>query len=325
MPKKVIETNKDGLICVGGQMVYVKNSTLSKKDIEFHYKELFFNKFLNRFKFTGLHYQQINWIMRKFWEIGSVGAFIREDWDIIKDDKFYKNHPEDQIVFAPWVMNDRYNIYDYPIKCTFVNTRAVNFIPTHSFRIDEDACIGYIQRNKKGVYSSIQTLVKQIVDIEMTIRTNLKTQKMPWLIGVSPENESKMKKFVDNLNADDPELFYDIEDIKNAKSLVSGAPYTLDKLYMLLKARVNDVLTILGVNNVGTLEKKEHLVTNEVDANNEEIEASGSQYLDCMKEFFDRIKTFLGYEISVEENEEPMEEYQETFEESETEEDIPND
>ena len=325
MSKKVIETNRDGLVCIDGSVVSTKKSKLIRSQIEFHYKGLFFNKFLNRFKFTGLHYQQIAYMMRKFWDLGSVGVFIREDWEYIKDDEFYKNHPEDRLVIAPWVMNDRYNIYDFPIACTFINTRGVSYIPTHPFRIDETACIGYIQRNKKGVYSSIQNLIKQIVDIEMTIRTNLKTQKMPWLIGVSPENEKKMKKFLDNLEADEPALFYDIEDIKNAKSLISGAPYTLDKLYMLLKARVNDVLTILGVNNVGTLEKKEHLIGDEVNANNQEIETSGGQYLDCMKEFFDRIKKFLGYEISVEENEPEMEEYEETFEGKKTEEDIPND
>lgn len=309
--KKVIEKNHDGLIDVNGEIVSKKGSQFTRRKIRFYYIEKFFNKFLSKYTFKGLSYQQVAYMMRKFWDAnyGTIGCFMRTDWDVIKDDPYFKKHPEEQIVFAPWVMNDRYNIYDFPTKLTFINTRAVAFIPYTPFTIDEDAVIGYIQRNKKGVFSSIELKVEQLVDIELTIRTNLKTQKMPWLIGVSPENESKMKKFSTNLNADEPELFYDIEDIKNAKALVSGAPYTLDKLYNLKQAVENEILTLLGVNNVGSLEKKEHLVTNEVDANNQDIKQSGNQYLECMKEFFARIKDVLGYEISVEEVEMPQEEY----------------
>lgn len=295
--KKTFKHNRDGMILVDvdGNNVEVSKSAVTRKELYFYYNQKYFNKFLNKFKFEGLTYQQINYIMRKFWNDGTIGAFIRQDWDIIKNDKFYKKHPEEQIVFAPWTMNDRYNIYDFPIELRFINTRAVSFIPVTPFRIDEDAVIGYIQRNKKSVFSSIKVKIAQLVDIEMTIRTNLKTQKYPWIIGVTPEDKNKIENIFDKVDEDNPYIVAGLDDLKNSKALVSEAPYTLDKLYNLKNAIDGEILTMLSVNNIGMLEKKEHAIVDEVNANNQEIEESGESFLDCLQEFFGRINDVLGY------------------------------
>ena len=258
--KAIITKNKDGMIVIdeNGNQIQVSQNLVTRKKILFHYNEKFFNKFFNKYapRIKGLSYQQINFILRKFWSEGTIGCFLRSDWKVIKDNTFYKNHPEEEIVFAPWVMYDRYNIYDYPIALTFINTRAVSFIPTTSFTIDENAVIGYIQRNKKSVFSSIEVKIAQLVDIEMTIRTNLKTQKYPWVIGVSPEDKEKLKNLFSQMEEDNPYIVAGFDDLKNSKAIVSGAPYTLDKLYQLKQAIENEILTILGVNNIGMLETK---------------------------------------------------------------------
>ena len=303
--KKTYERNKDGLIVLdNGEMVDVSNPELLRKAFLFHYNEKFFNKFLNKFSFKGLSYQQVNWIMRKFWAVGQVGCFIRDDWKILEKDEYYQKHPEDKIVFAPWVWNDLINIYDFPTKLTFVNTRGVSFIPTRAFTIDKDAVIGYIQRNKKSVLSTIKVKIAQLVDIEMTLHTNQKTQKYPWIVAVSPEDEKQVEKLFDNIDNDNPYLFASLGDnMKNAKALVSGAPYILDKLYNLKQAIENEILTLLGVNNIGMLEKKEHSIVDEVNANNQEIKESGDHYFDMLTEFFERVKDVLGYEVEVTMNE----------------------
>ena len=305
--KAIVTKNKDGMIVIdeNGNQISVSKSLVTRKEIKFHYEEKFYNKFFNKYapRIKGLSYQQINFILRKFYADGTIGCFLREDWNIIKDDKFYKKHPEEEIVFAPWVMYDRYNIYDFPIALTFINTRAVAFIPTTPFTIDEDAVIGYIQRNKKSVLSSIKVKINQLVDIEMTIRTNLKTQKYPWIIGVSPEDKEKLKNLFDKLDDDNPYIVAGVDDLKNSKAIVSGAPYTLDKLYQLKQAIENEILTILGVNNIGMLEKKEHAIVDEVNANNQEIAESGAQFDDCLKEFFGRIKDVLNKEVTLKEEE----------------------
>ena len=312
--KAIIQKNKDGMIVIDekGNQIVVSTNLVTRNKILFHYKEKFFNKFFNKYapRIKGLTYQQINYMLRKFYADGTVGCFLREDWKFISKDSYYQKHPEEELVLAPWTLFDKINIYDYPNKCTFVNTKAVSFIPTSAFTIDEDAVIGYIQRNKKSVLSSIEVKIGQLVDIEMTIRTNLKTQKYPWMIGVSPEDKEKLKNIFNQLDEDNPYLVVGFDDLKNTKAVVSGAPYTLDKLYQLKQAIENEILTILGVNNIGILEKKEHAIEDEVNANNQEIRESGAQYDDCLKEFFARIKDVLGKEVTLEE-----EEYEEVIEE----------
>ena len=326
--KALITKNKDGLIVVdeNGNQFYVSENLVTRKKILFHYTEKFFNKFFNKYapRIKGLSYQQVNFILRKFYAQGTIGCFLRSDWNVIKDDPYYKNHPEEEIVFAPWVMFDKYNIYDFPIQLTFINTRAVNFIPTSAFTIDEDAVIGYIQRNKKSVFSSIEVKIAQLVDIEMTIRTNLKTQKYPWIIGVSPEDKEKLKNIFGQLEEDNPYIVAGFDDLKNSKAIVSGAPYTLDKLYQLKQAIENEILTILGVNNIGMLEKKEHAIVDEVNANNQEIKESGDQFDDMLKEFFDRIKQVLNKDIYLEEEKEEIAQ-EEAEEQVQEEEEIIND
>ena len=315
--KTTITKNKDGLVVLDdGTSVSVSGNLYTRKQILFYYNNLFFNKFMNKFEFEGISYQQVNYIMKKFWFTGTIGCFMRKGWKYLSEDSWFSKHPEDAIVFAPWVMNDKYNIYDYPTKCTFVNTRGVKFIPTSPFTIDDDAVIGYIQRNKLSVFESIKVKILQIVDIEMTMRTNLKSQKYPWLFSVSPEDDKVMKNLVDNLDDDNPYLYAALNDAKNAKSLVSGAPFTLDKLQNLLQVKINDVLTYLGVNNVGILEKKEHTIVDEVNANNQEIKESGDQFEDALQEFCKRVNDVLKYPaLKVK-----MKEYQEEFtEELETE------
>lgn len=305
--KGIITKNKAGMIILdeNGNQIVVSKSLVTRNAIKFHYQEKFFNKFFNKYAshIKGLNYQQINYMLRKFYSEGTIGCFLRKDWDIVKDDEYYKKYPELEIVIAPWVLFDKINIYDYPNKCTFVNTKAVSYIPITPFTIDEECVIGYIQRNKKSVLSSIDVKINQLVDIEMTIRTNLKTQKYPWLIGVTPEDKDKLNNIFNKLDEDNPYIVAGIDDLKNSKALVSNAPYILDKLYQLKQAIENEILTILGINNIGMLEKKEHTIVDEVNANNQEIRESGEQFDDCLNEFFDRINKVLNKNIYLEKEE----------------------
>ena len=66
-----------------------------------------------------------------------------------------------------------------------------------------------------------------------------------------------------------------------------------------LESLENEVLTYLGVNNLGTSEKKEHLITAEVNSNNELISQSGENFLSMMEDFCERIKKVLDIDISV--------------------------
>ena len=267
------------------------NAVDVRKAFMFFYVEKFYNKFYSMFEFDGLNYQQINYLIRKFWSTGTLACFRQEYTDGIDD--------SDVIVFAPWVFANKYNVYGFPTDILLINERAVSFIPTSEQRVDEDAVIGWIQPNHKSVYSMIEPKIKELVDIEMTMRTNMKASKTPWIFGISPENENAVKKLAENLEADNPNIFIPLEAVEKTKTLSSGSGFIVDKLEQQRQKIENDILTILGCNNVGIAEKKEHLIVDEINANNEQIDSYANMYLTYLKEFFERIAIVLGYQVNV--------------------------
>ena len=272
-----------------------KSSTEVRRLFEFFYNQKFYNKWMNKFKFDGLNYQQIDYIMKKFWGEGTISCS--------KPDGIPNNlgidMKEDSIIFTPYAPQNVFNIYDYPTQAIRINTRGVSFISARPLDIDKEIVIGYCQKNKKSIYSSIECKLKELVDLEMTIRTNIKTQKSPYVAVTTPENKSAVEDLMDGLENDDPILFTTLEESEKAKALVSGVPYTIDKLEQMRQKIEDDILTILGCQNVGIAEKKEHLLVDEVNANNQNISESSDDFLDMVSEFFDRVDKVLGYKVTV--------------------------
>ena len=270
-------------------------SVVTRKEIYNFYINKYYNLYMNAYKWSGIDYQAVNFIMTRFWADGSVACFKMDGTEGSKE------YPEGQPVFTPYAPT-KYNIYNFATFVTLINLRGVKFIPTRVMKVDKDVVLGWTQRNKKSVFFIVDHIVRKIVDVEMTIRTNLKAHKTPWLISVSPEDEAKVKTLYNNIDKDDSQLFVDLEDIQNAKALVSGAPYIIDKLYAYKNALENELKEYLGITNLGNQEKKEHLITSEVDANSEITEASGDCFYDVLVEFTKRIKEVLGITINVELN-----------------------
>lgn len=268
---------------------------IDRVSVEQAYLDKYYNLFMNSLKWEGIDDQQIDYIMRKFWSVGTVAAFI------VKGTTGSKDYPNGMIAFAPYAPN-RYNIYDYPIEVTLVNTRGVDFIPLKAQKVNETVVIGFAQRNKKGIRNLVNYYIRKIVNIEMTIQINLIAQKCPWLIGSTPESSSKMEEFWRNLLSDNPKLFATLDEVEKAKALVSGAPYTIDKLYNYKIATENELREYLGLGNLGVSEKKEHLITAEVESNDDITDRSSECILNPLQEFCDRINDYLSYNISVEWN-----------------------
>ena len=89
-----------------------------------------------------------------------------------------------------------------------------------------------------------------------------------------------------------------MEDIKNIQLLITGQQYIIDKLYAYKQAVENELLTYLGIDNLGTMQKKEHFVVDEVNSNNDLINDFSDSFIDSMKSFCERVRTFLGFEMN---------------------------
>ncbi len=282
--------------------------------ILFYYRDKFFNKFLNKFDFGNLDYQQKHYLLKKFWSknCGKLAFFI------IKGTQG-EQYPNGMLGICPYTFAGVYNMFDFQTKCMLIDTHATGVIPTTEQEVDKDVVLGWITRNQKGVEALIETKLEEVVDIEMTIRCNLRAHKMPWVFGVTPENKSKIDKLIQSIDDDDPYLTMSLEDVKNMQVFNTGAPFIIDKLEVKRQQVEDEINTILGFNSVGIMEKKEHLTTGEVDMNAEASNASNDIYMDCLTELNERIKKVLNYDMQPMLNK-PIEEYTEGEDEDEDEE-----
>lgn len=249
----------------------------------------YFNIYMNRYDIKGVDYEQKQYILKKFWSDGKIATFPLKGTDT-------KEHPQGLLVFCPFapVM---YNLYDEPIKVNLVNTRGVSFIPASMQEVNKDVVLIYAQRNRKPVYFIVEYFAKKIALVESAIQMNLLAQKCPWLLATSPDNKEKMLNFYGDLLDDTNGLFIDAKTIDEIKPLITGAPYTIDKLYSHKCSLENELREALGLDNLGVQEKKEHLITTEVQANNQVVEVSSDIFLDTMQEGGLMVKKLFDYPL----------------------------
>ena len=273
-----------------------------KDRIRFFYVEKFFNKWMSKYEFPELNYQQKHYIMKKFWSVGNVACSNISSGDKLLAGLMASGEidmKENKIIFTPWAFAERYNIYDFPTHATLINTRGVKFITPRILEIDKEVVIIYAQKNHKSIWSSIECKVEEIIDLEMKKRTALKAQSQAWFFAFSPEDFKIAKALQESLDNDEPYMFGAFNDPDRIKGISSGAPYIVDKIQQQIDGRVNEVLTMLGVNNIGIDEKKEHLVVDEINANNEDIEQQSISFKSEIEDGFDRVDKVLGTKVNV--------------------------
>lgn len=300
---------KKGLVLRGNE-----EGAMTREMIVQYYRNKYFNLWMTRYKWDGLDEQQTNYIMRRFWSPeGTVAAFR------IKGTEGLEGMPDIALGFAPYAPS-RWNIYDFPISALLINKRGVRFIPATEQIIGTDIVIGFCQSNHKGIFPMVDSFVQKIAEAEMALAMNIEAAKMPWLIATTPETEEKMRQLFNKIRKGDPALYLSSDEIDKIKVLNNGATYIVDKLYQYIQAQETALREFLGFDNTGVMEKKEHLITSEVDSNNDVTDQSSDSFLTCMKEFAQQITDVLGVSVSVSLNEEKPPEEQ-TNEEQEVQED----
>ena len=269
-----------------------------RKKIEFFYNEKYFNKWMSKYEFPKLNYQQIHYIMKKFWCDGSIACsnIVKADSklaELMTDGLI--DMKENKIIFTPWAFANRYNIYDFPTHIRLINTRGVKFITPKELELDQEAVLIYAQKNHKSVFSTIEAKLMEIVDLEMKKRVALKCQSQAWMFAFAPEDFEQAKVLQEQIEADSPYMFVPFQEVDKVKALTSGAPYIVDKIQAQIDKINNEILTMLGVNNIGIGEKKEHLIVDEVNANNEDIEQQSYSFTSEIEDGFKRVEKVLGF------------------------------
>ena len=168
--------------------------------------------------------------------------------------------------------SDKLNVYQLPEK---VQAWSVGY--TKQFDFDE---VVLIMNNDlmRPTRSSIELFAYRLYETERTIDVNLKAQKTPVLLEGDKKTMLTLKNAYMQYDGNIPFIFgsktFELGSKINA--VKTDAPYLIDKLELHKHEIWNECLTFLGIDNANT-DKKERLITDEVESNNEIIK----YYLNC--------------------------------------------
>ena len=154
--------------------------------------------------------------------------------------------------------------------------------------------------------------IKLLYDLEFlfecdnTHKQNLKAQRQPLIVEIEEDEKKSASTFINSLDKDVivTRKRYNLGGKRatdrpyETKAFESGRQFQGDQLASDYRYFENRILTRLGYNNEN-VEKKERLLVDEINSNNEVVDSFYTTRIECEKEAFDKINKMWGYNIKV--------------------------
>ena len=186
---------------------------------------------------------------------------------------------------------------NYKGRFTEWNLQTPNNAYSETFN-DEDIVI--IRNNIDEIPTSLicEPYIKTMYEIERSRDTNIIQQKTPKIIKCAEEQKRTIEIMFEQVNENKPLILTGKElGFDNADILDITSPFVADKLRIEESATWLDLISVLGINNANT-DKKERLIQDEVNANNQMLEYATMGFLDCRqkaaKEFNEKFYKYYG-------------------------------
>lgn len=189
-------------------------------------------------------------------------------------------------------LSPNYNIYDFESLKKELNAKKDEFV--------------YIRNDNLavGFYPLINQTCTLLTETLMSFITNVSQQKFPVI--VYGTQDSKLTMDIITNKVESWEKYVQVKDngsfdAKNFGVLNKDMPYVGDKLWQAYTDILNNFYQQIGL-NVIPYAKKERLITDEVNANNQAVQTAGDIFLNNRTEGAERVNKMFGLDITVERN-----------------------
>ena len=177
------------------------------------------------------------------------------------------DHPDLGLCVLRSSSRENLNIYGEPTKLSLTG-----FNEHRTVMMDE--CVRIMNNDLAlPTLPDIVYYARRMAEIDDIIMQNLRQQRVPYLFATDENNSFSMKSLYDRMYQGEPAIFIDKEMLKgepeNIMVIPTVTPYLVDKLQIQKQEMERELLTFLGINN--TLEKKERLLVDETNSNNQFI------------------------------------------------------
>ena len=229
------------------------------------------------------------------------------------------DHPDLGLCVLRSSSRENLNIYGEPTKLTLSG-----FNEHRTVMMDE--CVRIMNNDLAlPTLPNIVYYARRMAEIDDIIMQNLRQQRVPYLFATDENNAFSMKSLYDRIYQGEPAIFIDKEMLKgepeNIMVIPTTAPYLVDKLQIQKQEMERELLTFLGINN--TLEKKERLVVDETNSNNQFIKMASDIGFKQRQLACEQINEMFGLNVRVVETQDEFQ--QEVMEDGELHNGIEND
>ena len=165
-----------------------------------------------------------------------------------------------------------------------------------------DACV-LIENNKLRMptQKAVLFFITKLFNLSRSADVNTQQLKLQTLFSANDKNVLTVKKIIDEIEANNWAIITDstmaLEDI--VKAIQTGVKCLLPELRDEYNAVLNEALTYFGINNSNT-DKRERLITDEANANNQFIDSCADMFLEARQRACEEINKKFGLKLSVE-------------------------
>lgn len=138
--------------------------------------------------------------------------------------------------------------------------------------IDDECVVIYDIPNRKFSSNICCKWINEIADINETIRSQVFNQKTPLIaVAKNPKEKEKVKRAIVDIANNVRALFLDDDTSigSSMKALNIDAPFNVSDLQAYLKCKESEMLEYLGIDSLSGFEKKERLISDEQESNNQ--------------------------------------------------------
>lgn len=173
--------------------------------------------------------------------------------------------------------------------------------PRDKYVIGKDCALIKLQPDYCGLYDIVDYYGDLMALTAETAGVNILNSKLSYVFGATNKAQAEsMKKMYDQIASGEPASFIDKslfdEDGKLTVTMLTqnvGQNFIADKLLDALGAIKNMFLTDIGIENANT-DKRERLISDEVNANNAETASKVSLWLETLEKGFDQVRKMYG-------------------------------